>query len=104
MWSRKQCWLEKFLLEEVSDEDPEVRKVVKVNVSNIQSSSVLSRLQEITSSWIKMKKIMALIMVIKGVWSNRINKVSFLNQPNDSIDTEMIQKAQEKTFFLVQAE
>ena len=78
--------------------------VVKVNVSNIQSSSTLSRLQEITSSWIKMKRIMALIMVIKGVWLNRINKVSFLNQLNDSIDTEMIQKAQEKIFLLVQAE
>ena len=41
LWSRKQCWLEKFESEEVSDEDPEVRKVVKVNVSNIQSSSVI---------------------------------------------------------------
>ena len=52
---------------EISDEDPEFRKAVKVNVSNIQKSSVLSRLQEITSSWIKMKGIMALIMVIKGI-------------------------------------
>ena len=69
LWSRKQCWLEKFQLEEVPDEDPEVRKVVNVNVSN-----------------------------------SRINKVSFLNQLNDSIDTEMIQKAQEKIFLLVQAE
>ena len=86
LWSRKQSWLEKFQLEEVSDEDPEVSKVVKVNVSNIQSSSMLSTLQWITSSWIKMKRIMALIMVIKGVWLNRINKVSFLNQLNDSID------------------
>ena len=50
-----------------------------------------------------MKRIMMLITVIKGVWLNRINKVSFLNQLNDSIDTEMTQKAQEKIFFLVQA-
>ena len=49
LWNRKQCWLEKSQLEEVSDEDPEVRKVVKVNISNIQNSSVLSMLQEITS-------------------------------------------------------
>ena len=91
-------------MEDVSDEDPEVRKVVKINVTNIQNSSVLSRLQEITSSWIKMKRIMALIMAIKGIWLNRIGKVSSLNQLNDSIDTEMIQKAQEKIFLLVQAE
>ena len=68
----------KSQLEEASDEDPEVRKVV--NVSNIQNSSVLSRLKEITSSWIKMKRITALIMVIKGNWSNRLGKVSSLNK------------------------
>ena len=104
LWRRKQCCLEKSQLEEVSDEDPEVRKVVKINVTNIQNSSVLSRLQEITSSWIKMKRIMALIMVLKGIWLNKIGKVSSLNQLNYSIDTEMIQKAQEKIFLLVQAE
>ena len=103
LWNRKQCWLESQL-EEVSDEDPEVRKVVKVNVSNIQNSSVLSRLQEIISSWIKVKRIMALIMVIKGIWLNRIGKVSSLKMLNDSTDTEMIQKAQYKIFLLVQAE
>ena len=71
--------------------------MVKVNIYNIQNSSVLSRLQEITSSSIRMKRIMELIMVIKGLWLNRIGKVSSLNQLNDTIDTEMIQKAQEKT-------
>ena len=104
MWSRKQYWLEESQLEEVSDEDTEVKTVIKVNVSNIQNSSVLSRLQEKISSWIKMKRIMVLIMVIRRVWLNRIGKVSSLNQLNDSIDTEMIQKAQEKIFFLVQDE
>ena len=66
--NRKQCWLEKTQSEEVTYEDPEVRKKVKVNVSNIENSSVLSRLQETTSSWIKRKRIMALIMVTKGIW------------------------------------
>ena len=63
------CVEQKALLvrKEVSDEDPEVRKVVKVNDSNIQNSSVLSRLQQITSSLIKMKRIMALSMIIKGI-------------------------------------
>ena len=43
-------------------------------------------------------------MVIKGVWLDSIGKVSPLNQLNDSIDTVLIQKAQEKIFLLVQAE
>ena len=103
LWSRKQCWLEKKSVGRGSDEDPEVRKVVKINVTSIQNSSVLSRLQEITTSWIKMKRIMALIMVLKGIWLNKIGKLSSLNQPNDSIDTEMIQEAQEKIFLMIQA-
>ena len=104
LWNRRQCLLEKRQLEEVSYKDPEVRKAVKVNVRSIQKSSVLSRLQEITSIWIKMKRIMKLLMVMKGIWLNRINKVSSLKQLNDSIDTEMIEKAQEKIFLLVQVE
>ena len=51
-----------------------------------------------------MKRIMALIMVTKGIWLNRIGKVSSLNQLNDSIDIEIIQKVQQKIFLLVQAE
>ena len=44
---------------------------------------------------------MALIMVIKEVWLNKIDKISSLNQLND---TEMIQKAHKTIFFFVQAE
>ena len=40
-WTRKQCWLEESQLEEVSDEDPEVKAMAKVNVSNIPNSSLL---------------------------------------------------------------
>ena len=87
LWSRKQFWLKTGQLEEVLNEDPEVRKVVQVNVSNIQNSSLLSRLQDITSSWIKAKIILALIMVIKGIWLKRTGKASSLNQLNNSIDT-----------------
>ena len=51
-----------------------------------------------------MKRIMALILVIKAIWLNKFGKVSSLYQLIDSTDTEMIQKAQEKIFLLVQAE
>ena len=43
-------------------------------------------------------------MVIKAIWLNKFGKVSSLYQLIDSTDTEMIQKAQEKIFLLVQAE
>ena len=56
-----------------------MKTVVKVNVCNIQNSSVLSRLQEIMSSWIKMERMMVLMITIKGVWLNVIGNVSFFN-------------------------
>ena len=93
-----QYWLEESQLEKVSDEDPEVKKMVKVECF------VLSGLQKITSSWIMMKRIMTLILVIKGVWLHRIGKVSSSKWLNDNIDTKMIQKAEEKILFLVSPE
>ena len=78
-------------MKKISYEDPEFKKVSKVNVSNIQNSSVLSRLPGCKA-----------ILVIKGVCLHRVGKVSSLNQLND-IDTEMIQKVLEKIFFLLQA-
>ena len=38
-------------------------------------------------------------MVIKEIWLKRIGKVSSLNQLNDPIDTEMIQKAKKNLPF-----
>ena len=72
---QKAVLVRKTSLEELSDEDPEVKKKVKDNVSNIQNRSALLRLQEITSSWIKMKR----ILVIKGVCLNRMQ--SFIFEP-----------------------
>ena len=41
LWSRKQWWLEKSQLEETSDEDPKVRKMVKVNISDVQNGCII---------------------------------------------------------------
>ena len=56
-----------------------------------------------SGKWLRLM-LMVLIMVIKGVRLNRTGKASSLNQLSDSIDTEMVQNAEEKVFLLVEAE
>ena len=72
LWDKTQCWLQKCEINEVSEEDPEIRKVIRVYTTQIQENSLLSQLQERISSWTKMKKVMALILVIKDVLLKRI--------------------------------
>ena len=64
----------KIEINEVSEEDPEIRKVIRVYTTQIQENSLLSQLQERISSWTKMKKVMALILVIKDVLLKRIDR------------------------------
>ena len=70
----------------------------------IQENSVLTKLQERMSSWTKMKRVMALILVIKDVLVKRIDRVSSWQQLSQIINVEMIQKGQAAIFKMVQAE
>ena len=53
LWDEKQCWLQKCEINEVSEEDPELKKVISVNTTQIQENSLLTKLQERISSWTK---------------------------------------------------
>ena len=67
LWDKKQCWLQKCQINKVSEEDQELKKVVSVNTMQIQEISLLTKLQERISSWIKMKRVLALILMIKDM-------------------------------------
>ena len=71
-----------------------------LRITNIQNSPVLFRLQEASSSLIKMKRIMISVLVIKEICLNRIRTISSLKQLNDIIVTNMIQKVHEKKSYL----
>ena len=53
LWDEKQCWLQKCEINEVSEEDPELKKVISVNTTQIQENSLLTKVQERISSWTK---------------------------------------------------
>ena len=67
LWDKKQCWLQKCQINKVSEEDQELKKVISVNTMQIQEISLLTKLQERISSWIKMKRVLALILMIKDM-------------------------------------
>ena len=73
-WDKKQCWLQKCEISKGPEEDQELQKVTSVNTADIQEISVLTKLQEIISSWTKMKRVMALILMIKDMLLKRINR------------------------------
>ena len=66
------------------------RKWLSLMFLKLKTSSVLSKLPEIISTWIKMKRIMALILEIKEVWFNKIGKILSLKKLNGIIASEMI--------------
>ena len=67
LWDEKQCWLQKREIKKVSEEDPELKKVISVNTMQIRENSLLTRPQERISSRTKMKRVMALILVIEDM-------------------------------------
>ena len=104
LWDEKQCWLQKCEIKKVSEEDPELKKVISVNTMQIRENSLLTRPQERISSRTKMKRVMALILVIKDMLLRKIDRALLGQQLSRTIDAEIIQKGQVAIFKRVQAE
>ena len=96
--------MQKYEINEVTLEDLELKKLISVNTILIHENSVLTKLQERISSWTKMKRFTALILVIKDILLKRIDRASLWQQLSRIIDVEMIQKGQFAIFKMVQAE
>ena len=77
---KKQSWLQKCEMNEVPVEDPKLKKLISVNTMQIQENSVLTKLQHRTSSWIKKRRVMALILVIKDILLIIIDRASSWQQ------------------------
>ena len=77
----------------LSEQDPELRKVIKVSVTQIENE-LLSKLQEKRPSCTKLKRLVA----------KRCDKVSSSKQLHQTINMSEIQEAQEKIILVTQAE
>ena len=70
----------------------------------IQENSVLTKLQKRKSSWTKIKRVMAFMLVINDILLKRIDRASSWQQLIRIIDAEMIQKSQVSIIEMVQTE
>ena len=85
LWRKEHILLRKCsIFEQVLDDDPEIKKVHKVNVVQVENG-VLVRLQRLTWNWTRMKRLMALLIKIKDIWLKRIAKTASIIQLHDSI-------------------
>ena len=76
LWDKEQYWGRDIRSNVVSEQDRKLRKMINVNVTQIENG-LLSELQEKMSSWAKLKRLMAKVLVVSRVISRQINCYHF---------------------------
>ena len=66
MWKSEFQWPRQNPLEEIQDDDPEVKKEIKVHTISIKEGT-LERLDTLISDWRKMKRLVAWILKHKRI-------------------------------------
>ena len=82
LWSCKETWLVgDNTVRHITESDPELKNGVRVNLARI-NDDVISRLEALTLNWLKMKRVMAMVILAKNQWLNKIKKQTSDKQPN----------------------
>ena len=58
---------------QITESDPELKSGVRVNLERI-NDDVISRLEALTLNWLKMKRVMAMVILAKNQWIKKIKK------------------------------
>ena len=61
---------------QITVSDPELKNGVKVNLARINDDAI-SRLESLTLNWLKMKRIMAIVILAKNEWIKIKNQTSY---------------------------
>ena len=64
MWQEDKIWEKQTVNEELSEDDPEIKKDIKV-CAIIKNKNIIDHLSEKVSSWSKMKRIIAIALCYK---------------------------------------
>ena len=73
LWSKDRDWRSSGNINPVSKKDPELRKKVRVNLS-VTDGTIISRIGLLTTIRLKMKKIIAWVILAKETWTKQIKK------------------------------
>ena len=61
---------------QITVSDPELKNGVKVNLARINDDAIF-RLESLTLNWLKMKRIMAIVILAKNEWIKIKNQTSY---------------------------
>ena len=71
---QKKTWLcDKQSIKPVNENDPELKIKLQLNIVKADIT-VPSKLEMISSSWIRIRKIMAVVLLAANIWIKRITK------------------------------
>ena len=79
---------------EIQDDDPEVKREMKVHTISIKDR-ILDRLQSLISDWMRMKGVVAWILKYKKILSSRVTQNSVKILQKIGIDVSILEKAQQ---------
>ena len=92
LWSCKETWLVgDNTVRHITESDPELKNGVRVNLARI-NDNVISRLEVLTLNWLKMKIVMAMVILAKNQWLKKIKKQTSDKQSN-LINVDMLENA-----------
>ena len=84
----------------IGESDPELKAGLRVNLARI-NDDVISRLEALTQNWIKMKKVMVIVILAKNQWIKKIKKQTSDKQ-SKLLNVEMLENAATVIFRIMQ--
>ena len=73
LWSCKETWSGgDNAVRQITESDPELKNGVRVNLARI--NDIISRLEALTLNWLKVKRVMALVILAKNQWIRTYSK------------------------------
>ena len=89
-------------MKEIQDDDPEVKKEMKVHTISIKQG-ILERLESLISDWMRMKRVVAWILnKYKKILSSRVRQNSVKILPKIGLDVSLLEEAQQEIIRLHQ--
>ena len=104
LWQEGKIWEKQTVNEELSEDDPEIKKDIKV-CTIIKNKRIIAHLSEKVSSWSKMKRITAITLCYKKKLHQSVHKKKGINiddRQTGLVSLEEIQPAESKIIKSVQ--
>ena len=101
MWKCEFQWPRQNSLEEIQDDDPEVKREIKVHTISIKEG-ILERLDTLISDWRRMKRLVAWILKHKKILRSRVRRNSVKVLPTIGLDVLLLEEAQQEIIRLYQ--